>query len=111
MAVTVEHLRHIAALARLGLDEARVPTLLAELNTILAHMEVLARADTAKVQAVGGVGAEGQPLRKDAGPQYPLARSRDLFAPAMRDDFFLVPRLATHEDAGDAPLVDPEAIE
>jgi hypothetical protein len=32
------------------------------------------------------------------GPQIPLARARDAFAPKMADGFFLVPRLSTHED-------------
>ena len=50
--------------------------------------------------AVTGVGAAGTPLRVDGGNQVPLARPREAFAPAMRDGFFLVPRLATHEDAG-----------
>ena len=31
----------------------------------------------------------------------PLVLPRDAFAPLMRDGFFLVPRLATHDDAGD----------
>jgi aspartyl-tRNA(Asn)/glutamyl-tRNA(Gln) amidotransferase subunit C len=38
------------------------------------------------------------PLRPDVGPPIPLARERDAFAPSMRDGFFLVPRLSTHED-------------
>jgi hypothetical protein len=29
----------------------------------------------------------------------PLARPRDAFAPEMREGFFLVPRLATHEES------------
>jgi aspartyl-tRNA(Asn)/glutamyl-tRNA(Gln) amidotransferase subunit C len=41
------------------------------------------------------------PLRVDAGPPYPLARPPGSFAPSMRDGFFLVPRLASHEDVGD----------
>jgi hypothetical protein len=48
---------------------------------------------------VVGVGAGGTPLREDAGPPLPLARAREDFAPATRDGFLLVPRLATHEDA------------
>ena len=107
MAVTTDDVRHIAALARLGLEEARIPTLVAELNTILEHMAVLQRADTKRVPAAAGVGAEGQPLRADQGPPYPLERPREAFAPQMKDGFVLVPRLATHEDV-DAAL-DAEA--
>ena len=99
VAVSEDEVRHVAALARLGLDPARIPTIAAELNGILAHMDLLSKVDTSAVAPVTGVGAAGTPLRVDGGNQYPLARPRDAFAPAMRDGFFLVPRLATHEDA------------
>jgi aspartyl-tRNA(Asn)/glutamyl-tRNA(Gln) amidotransferase subunit C len=107
MSVTPQDVRHVAALARLGLEPERIPALVAELNGILAHMDVLAKVDTRNVIPAVGVGAGGTPLREDAGPPLPLARPRDAFAPATRDGFFLVPRLATHAahgasaDAGD----------
>ena len=97
MAVTIDDVRHIASLARLGLTEPRAAAIVNELNTILAHMDELAKVDTAGVQEAIGVGAEGLPVRADSGPPYPLARSRDAFAPSLRDGFFLVPRLSTHE--------------
>jgi aspartyl-tRNA(Asn)/glutamyl-tRNA(Gln) amidotransferase subunit C len=97
VAVTIEDVRHIAELARLGLDPARARSLLAELNTILGHMEVLAKVDTAGVEATAGVGAAGTRLRPDARGPVPLARAPAAFAPPMRDGFFIVPRLSTHE--------------
>jgi len=97
VAVTIDDVRHIAALARLGLPEQRAAAIVNELNTILAHMDELAKVDTAGVQEAIGVGAEGLPVRKDLGPPFPLARSHDAFAPSVRDGFFLVPRLSTHE--------------
>ena len=100
MAVSEDDVRHVATLARLGLDPARIPTIAAELNGILAHMDVLSKVDTSAVGPVTGVGAAGTPLRVDGGNQIPLARPREAFAPSMRDGFLLVPRLATHEDAG-----------
>jgi aspartyl-tRNA(Asn)/glutamyl-tRNA(Gln) amidotransferase subunit C len=100
MSVSEDDVLHVATLARLGLEPARIPTIVAELNGILAHMDVLSRVDTASVGAVTGVGAAGAPLRVDGGNQIPLRRARDAFAPAMREGFFLVPRLATHEDSG-----------
>ena len=42
MSVTNDDVRHIAALARLGLEPDRVALLATELNGILAHMDVLA---------------------------------------------------------------------
>ena len=99
MSVSEADVRHVATLARLGLEPARIPTLVAELNGILAHMDVLSKVDTTNVGPITGVGAAGTPLRVDGGNQIPLARAREAFAPAMREGFFLVPRLATHEDA------------
>jgi len=102
VAVTIDDVRHIAALARLGLPEQRAAAIVNELNTILAHMDELAKVDTAGVEEAIGVGAEGLPVRKDAGPPFPLARSLDAFAPSVRDGFLLVPRLSTHESPEEA---------
>lgn len=112
MAVSERDVRHIAALARLGLDAERVPALVQELNGILGHMAVLAKVDTPDARPATGVGAGGMPLREDAGPPYPLARERDEFAPQMKDGFFLVPRLDTHTDddaSDDVPDVEEGA--
>jgi aspartyl-tRNA(Asn)/glutamyl-tRNA(Gln) amidotransferase subunit C len=99
VAVTLDDVRHIAALARLGLDDKRAAALVGELNTILQHMDVLSKVDTDRIEPVAGVGASGLPLRADSGPAIPLEHHRESVAPAMRDGFFLVPRLSTHEDA------------
>jgi aspartyl-tRNA(Asn)/glutamyl-tRNA(Gln) amidotransferase subunit C len=103
MAVTEQDVRHIAALARLGLEAERVPSLVAELNGILAHMEELGQADTSGVTAAVSVGSGGMPLRLDAGLPYPLAARQEAFAPAVVEGFFVVPRLSTHEDPAAAP--------
>jgi aspartyl-tRNA(Asn)/glutamyl-tRNA(Gln) amidotransferase subunit C len=103
VSVTVDDVRHIAALARLGLPAERIPSLVDELNRILEHMDVLAGVPSRPEQRVAGVSAGGMPLREDVGPQLPLARTREDFAPAMRDGFFLVPRLSTHEDTPEDP--------
>lgn len=100
MAVTRDDVMHIAALARLAIDERRVPELVEQLNGILAHMEVLQQVNTEGVLGAAGVGDMATPLRPDTGPQIPLVHPRESFAPEMRDGFFLVPRLATHEEAG-----------
>ena len=97
MAVTLDDVRHIAALARLAVSDDRAEGLVAELNTILAHMDVLSSVDTTAVAATETVG-RAAPLRDDAGPQLPLSRPREAFAPRMADGFFLVPRLSTHDD-------------
>ena len=101
MSVTNDDVRHIAALARLGLEPDRVELLARELNGILAHMDVLAAVDTTAIDLHARADGEGMPLRDDAAASVALNREREAFAPATRDGFFLVPRLSTHEDAGD----------
>ena len=97
MSVTRDDVKHIAALARLALPDERVPELVAQLNGILAHMDVLRGAHVHVAQDVHVREAAPTPLRPDSGPPIPLAAPRESFAPSMRDGFFLVPRLATHE--------------
>jgi aspartyl-tRNA(Asn)/glutamyl-tRNA(Gln) amidotransferase subunit C len=99
VAVTIDDVRHIAGLARLHLTPERAGAVVAELNTILGHMDELSKVDTTGVQESIGVGAGGLPVRSDSSAPIPLARSLDAFAPALRDGFLLVPRLSTHESS------------
>lgn len=101
MAIGPDDVRHVAALARLAVPDAKIPELVSQLNGILSHMDVLAKVKTTGVMAAAGVGDGAMPLRADIGPPIPLARPIESFAPQMRDRFILVPRLATHENAGD----------
>ena len=98
MAVTRDDLLHIADLARVGVHDARVDELTRELSSILGHMEVLAQVDTSSVPLAAGVGSGGTPLRADDRVAPLMEGILESFAPSMRDGFFLVPRLATHED-------------
>jgi aspartyl-tRNA(Asn)/glutamyl-tRNA(Gln) amidotransferase subunit C len=101
VSVTIDDVKHVARLARLGMTDDRAGHLVAELNRILDHMAVLEGVKTVGVEPARGVGAAGMPLRVDAGPPIPLARLPESFAPSMREGFFLVPRLASHEDVGE----------
>ncbi|MCU0618590.1 MAG: Asp-tRNA(Asn)/Glu-tRNA(Gln) amidotransferase subunit GatC [Gemmatimonadaceae bacterium] len=97
MAVSEADVRHVAALARLALDEARIPALVRELNTILDHMAVLADVPTD-----GADDDERAPmrLRDDVVDPAPMVRPLESFAPSTRDGFLLVPRLDTHGHLG-----------
>ncbi len=101
MTIRPEDVRHIANLARLAVDDARIESLTRELDSIIGHMSVLEQVDTSGVPAVTGVGAGGTPLRGDSGPAIPLELPIESFAPEARDGFFIVPRLATHEEQVD----------
>ena len=98
MSVSESDVRHIASLARLGITDERVPTLVAELNRILGHMDVLQAVDLTKYAHQET--PKGMPLRADDSVPTQLQRAREEFAPAMRDGFFLVPRLDTHGKLG-----------
>ena len=101
MSVTTDEVRKVAELARLAIAEERVPALVGELNRILGHMDVLSKVKTGQSVAAEGVGAAGTPLRADTGPSVTLERPIADFAPAVRDGFLLVPRLATHDQLGE----------
>ena len=100
--VTVKDVRHVAALARLGLTDEAAERLTKDLNSILEHMDALAKVKTAGVSDDPGVGSDAMRLRADDVGSMPLAARPDAFAPEMREGLFIVPRLATHEDTESA---------
>lgn len=95
MPVTPDDVRRIASLARIGISDAEVSGLVRDLGGILDHMDVLSLVNEEVPQTL----RDGMPLAPDEPPSVGLERPREDFAPAMRDGFFLVPRLATHDDA------------
>lgn len=112
MPVSRDDVLHIAVLARIGVPDGRLDALVHELNGILGHMEVLQQVPSAGVAEAALLARPGMPLRPDEPGSVglerrreefaPLMRSRDgLSAPAMMDGFFLVPRLATHDDSAE----------
>jgi aspartyl-tRNA(Asn)/glutamyl-tRNA(Gln) amidotransferase subunit C len=98
MAVSEGDVRRVAELARVGLEPDRVSVLVAELNGILAHMDELRAADTSGVDtAVVNTIGNDAPLRADT-PRTTPSVDIAAFAPQVADGFFLVPRLASHEE-------------
>jgi aspartyl-tRNA(Asn)/glutamyl-tRNA(Gln) amidotransferase subunit C len=95
MAVTRDDVLRIAELARLKLDDARVDALARELSSILGHVEILSGIE---ISSDADAGSASTPLRDDSEPCDPLLHPIESFAPEMKHGFFIVPRLATHED-------------
>lgn len=91
----------MAALARLGLADDRVQSLVGELNGILEHMDVLQQVDIGDA-SLDPDASHGMRTRDDVPNPIALHRTREEFAPSMRDGFFLVPRLSTHGTADGA---------
>ena len=102
MSVSTDEIRHVAMLARLGLSDERAQSLTRDMNTILEHMQVLAKVKTDGVPEFVSGDALGMRLRRDEGPAAQLNALPSAFAPEMREGLFIVPRLATHEDTESA---------
>ena len=102
MAVTHDDVRHVAELGRLAVEEERLDHLVSELNGILTHMDVLSQVDTKAIDRTVLSPTVSTPLRSDSSGPIPLLLPKETFAPAMRDGFLIVPRLASHEDGVDS---------
>jgi aspartyl-tRNA(Asn)/glutamyl-tRNA(Gln) amidotransferase subunit C len=98
MAVTEADIRKIADLARLTIADEEVPSMAAQLNSILSHMDALTRIDTSSVEPMAVIGAGGAPLRDDVVSPIPMSVTAPMLAPKSEDGFILVPRLTTHEE-------------
>ena len=101
MAVHADDVRAVAALARLGVAPERLQALAIELSGILEHMAQLSAVENSDA-SLASTWMEGMPLRPDVGVPLPLVGVREGLAPAMRDGFFVVPRLDSHDDADSA---------
>jgi aspartyl-tRNA(Asn)/glutamyl-tRNA(Gln) amidotransferase subunit C len=94
MAVSREEVLRVAHLARLELSPEEVEQFTEQLNGILRHVETLAEVDVSAVEAVGRATDWSAPLRAETASPDPLMRPVESMAPAWRDGFFTVPRLA-----------------
>ncbi|WP_242343107.1 Asp-tRNA(Asn)/Glu-tRNA(Gln) amidotransferase subunit GatC [Anaeromyxobacter terrae] len=93
MALTLDEVRRIAALARLRLSPEEEQTFAGQLSAILDHVAQLSELDVSGVEPMTHALAEGVPLRPDEvrpglSPEEALAN-----APAREETFFVVPRI------------------
>jgi len=102
MAVSKDDVRHIGAPPSTVLRVGGLSRAVAEPNGVLGPMAGLERVSGAGGRAAAEATCAGMPLRAAQAPAVPLHHARHTFAPKMIDGFFLVPRLATHEDSGEA---------
>jgi aspartyl-tRNA(Asn)/glutamyl-tRNA(Gln) amidotransferase subunit C len=102
VAVSHDDVRRVAELARIAVPPQRLDELARELTGILEHMDALAQVTGTDAHENAEREAPGMRLAADEGPAVVLGRRTADFAPQVRDGFFLVPRLATHESSGDA---------
>lgn len=88
----------IAALAALHVDEAQLPQLVTQIAHIIEYVSQLEAVDTGDEAATWLAKSAPQPLRSDEVMPADLVRDLKSFAPAMREDLFVVPRLSAMED-------------
>jgi aspartyl-tRNA(Asn)/glutamyl-tRNA(Gln) amidotransferase subunit C len=93
MALDKAAVAHIAALARIRLEEAELEPLAAELSHILTWVEQLAAVDTSDVAPMTSVAAMRLPMRED---KVTDGNCRDEIlgnAPKREKGFFAVPKV------------------
>ena len=90
-AITRADVEHVARLARLGLDDAELERMAAELSHILDAMQALSQLDTSEIAPTAQVIPLRNVMREDAArPSWPVEEILRN-APAARDQQFLVP--------------------
>ncbi|MFP4640769.1 MAG: Asp-tRNA(Asn)/Glu-tRNA(Gln) amidotransferase subunit GatC [Dehalococcoidia bacterium] len=88
MALSREEVKHIALLARLGLDEEEVEKYTAQLSHILENFEILQEVDTTDVEPTAHIMQVGNVVREDQ-PSPSLSQEEVLAnAPQREDNFF-----------------------
>jgi aspartyl-tRNA(Asn)/glutamyl-tRNA(Gln) amidotransferase subunit C len=93
MAISIQDVEHVAALARLSFSEEEKKRLALELNEILAYMEQLNSLDTEDVETLSHVIDPGNVFREDV-LRPGLDRETALKnAPAKTEKFFKVPKV------------------
>lgn len=89
--LTVEEVRHVAMLARLGLSDEEIEIMRTQLTQVLDYINMLNKVDTSQVPPTAQVLAHLNIVREDATrPSWPPAELL-ANAPAAEDGFFKVP--------------------
>lgn len=98
MTLSRKDVERIAALAALHVDEAQLPQLVSQIARIIEYVSQLEAVDTGEQAATWLTESAPQPLRSDEVTPADLVRDLKSFAPALREDLFVVPRLSAMED-------------
>lgn len=91
--ITTETARKVARLARIRVDEARLPALATELGNILSFMEQLNEVDVSGVEPMTSVTPMRLKRREDAVTDGNRQAEVLLNAPDAREGFFAVPKV------------------
>ncbi|MDQ6748945.1 MAG: Asp-tRNA(Asn)/Glu-tRNA(Gln) amidotransferase subunit GatC [Candidatus Dormibacteraeota bacterium] len=90
MKLSVEQVRHVAELARLGLTDAEMERLTGELSKILDYIDQLEELDTSSVEPTAQVGGLTDVFREDEARESLPVEAALSNAPAAHDGYFRV---------------------
>ena len=93
MSVDLDAVRRIAHLARIGVIEAELPHLQAEVNAILKFVEALEAVEVEGVEPMTSVIPMRLPMREDVVTDGEIPEKVLANAPVSEDGFFLVPKV------------------
>lgn len=93
MSLSKEEVRHVALLARLGLDDAQIERLEGELNAILEHINQISQLDLDAVEPTTRSIPVVNVMREDVvRPGFDIETAL-LNAPDREDDAIVIPRI------------------
>ncbi len=96
--ISEQQVRHVARLARLAIDEGRMPVLTAQLQSILQYIAKISQADVSGVEPMAHALPIHNVLREDAvEPALPLEQVLQN-APQTDGPFFKVPKVIGGEE-------------
>jgi aspartyl-tRNA(Asn)/glutamyl-tRNA(Gln) amidotransferase subunit C len=93
MSIDTATVRHIAHLARIAVSADEVENLKGEINDVLTFVEQLSAADIAGVEPMISVTPMAMKKRPDVVSDGEIADDIVRNAPAVKDHFFLVPKV------------------
>jgi len=91
--INTEEIKKIAKLARIDLDEAKVPEYEQNLSEILNLAKAMEKIDTKKIQPMAHPLSINQPLRKDKVTELDQREELLAIAPSTEAGLFLVPKV------------------
>jgi aspartyl-tRNA(Asn)/glutamyl-tRNA(Gln) amidotransferase subunit C len=97
VSVSAAEVARVARLAELAVDDAELPALTAQMDSIVRLVAQLAELHDLDGAGTFLAGPPQTPLRADEVRPAPLARPPAAIAPEFVDGFFVVPRLSVME--------------